>query len=180
MANFKISKKTITLISAIVLFIAGVLFCVSSYIGSKALTIILGIIVIILGILAVTHSLVSDKKLLSIEAMIGSTIIVVGITIITRELIYTIISLVPYIFLVLGVFVFADAFLLFFVRDRNKKVLFILQLIGGVLLIVLGILTLTVDFFKQLVTILLGVILIAIAIIIFVKIILENEKRKKK
>lgn len=177
-----ISSKTITLINAITLLIAGVLFLFLNMLGSKWLNVILGISVILLGLITLVSEFLREKTLVSKSVAIGSAITALGILIITRSIASTILDLIPFVFIVIGACVFMDAFLLKYWRKSRNVLLFIIELLLGAFLITLGILFLTVGTFRGYMSITFGVVLIAYAIYLLAGALStprENGKKKK-
>ena len=107
-----ISNKTMNLILAIVLFIAGILFCVSPAIGEQWVSLVIGIgILLVGGIIAVTDFL-KNRILISRAVIIGSVLVAIGIYLmVDRSIISRVIGVIPYVLIVTGACIFADSFL---------------------------------------------------------------------
>ncbi|GEM_PF-2321038 len=174
-----ISAKTVSIINAIAILIAGVLFCCSNALGTKWLSVILGVSVMLLGLITLVSELLKEKTLVSKSVVIGSAITALGIFIIVRDIAGTVLGLIPYVFIVVGACVFADAFLLYFWRKNRNVALFVLELLVGAALIVLGALFIGVASFRRFMGILFGIALIVYAIVILINSLKASSRAKK-
>lgn len=133
----------IALATAAIVF--GILFCLNGVMGS-ALDIIFGICFILLGLALTFLSLKNKFGVLSVQGISGGAIIALGITMIVFNGLtyYFIYCFVPFAFIVLGVFLIIEAFLLYFVRNEKNTVIFVIELIAGIILLTLGILAVSI------------------------------------
>lgn len=176
-----ISAKTVNLIYAITLLIAGVLFCVSTSLGEQWISVVIGVGVLLVGLIAVVGDFLKEKCLITRAVIVGSIIVALGIyLIVDRGLVSRILGLIPYILIVAGACVFADSFLLRFVRDRRNTFGFILELFIGIAFIVFGVLMLTVGTFRNALGIIFGILLILYAIYLLVETFAAPRQREKK
>ena len=174
-----ISTKTITIINAITLLIAGILFLFMDRLGAKWLDVILGISVLLLGLITLISEFLKEKTLVSKSVAIGSAIIALGIFIITRHVATMILGLIPIVFIVIGACVFMDSFLLRYWRNNRNLLLFVLEFLIGAFLITLGVLFLTVGSFRAYMSLAFGIILIAYAIYLLAYALTPAREKKK-
>ena len=155
-----ISNKTMNLILAIVLFIAGILFCVSPAIGEQWVSLVIGIgILLVGGIIAVTDFL-KNRILVSRAVIIGSVLVAIGIYLmVDRSIISRVIGVIPYVLIVTGACILADSFLVKFVREKNNVNKFVIELCIGAVSIILGGLILGIHAFRQMVAVVIGIAL---------------------
>ena len=152
-------------IEACVLLVIGVLFCVSMAMGLEVLSIILGSALIAAGAIIVILSLVKDKSVLSPIALGGLLALALGIFFIAANAVDYIFRLVPFILIVFGSGLFIDGFLGYFARNEKVIFAFVMKLVIGAALIVVGVLLLTVPEFSNYVALIVGISLILIAVI---------------
>ena len=174
-----ISAKTITIINAITLLIAGILFLFIDRLGARWLDIILGISVLLLGLITLVSEFLKEKTLVSKNVAIGSLIVALGILIITRHVATMVLGLIPIVFIVLGACIFMDSFLLRYWRRNRNLLLFVLEFLVGVFLITLGVLFLTVGSFRAYMSLAFGVVLIAYAIYLLAYALTPAREKKK-
>ena len=158
-------KSVIRIIEACILLVIGVLFCISKVWAAGVLSTILGIGLIIGGTVIVVLSIINEKALVGPLAIGGLLAITLGIFFIVANTIEYLMGLVPWLLIVFGSAMFIEAFLGYFLRKEKNTTMFVIKLIIGIVLIVLGILLLTVPEFNKAVEIILGVALIVVAFI---------------
>jgi len=157
-----VSKRTTSLMVAIVLLIAGILFCVSPAIGEASAGIVIGIGVALIGIIWAVKDFLVGKALLSRGVIVGSLIVALGVYFMADgSIVSKIIGVIPYVLIVTGGCVFADAILLKTVRDKNDNKKFAIELSIGLGAIVLGSLILALSFFRKALAVIIGALLIA-------------------
>ena len=157
-----ISKRTTSLMVAIVLLIAGILFCISPAIGEASAGIVIGIGVTLIGIIWAVKDFLVSKELISRGVIIGSLIVALGVYFMADgSIVSIIIGVIPYVLIVTGGCVVADAILLKTVRDKNNDKKFAIELTIGLVAIVLGSLILALGFFRKALAVIIGALLIA-------------------
>lgn len=157
-----VSKKTMGLMVAIVLFIAGVLFCISPAIGEQSAGIVIGIGVALLGVIFAVKDFLAEKSLITKGVIVGSVVAALGVYFMADgSIVSKIIGIIPYILIVTGACVVADSILLKVVREKDNTKKFVIELLIGVVAVTLGILILTVSFFRKALAVIIGVLLIA-------------------
>lgn len=157
-----ISNKTMNLILAIVLFIAGVLFCVSPALGEQWVSLVIGIGILLVGAMTAVTDFLVNKNLTSRNVIIGSMIVAVGIYFMAdRSIVSKIIGVIPYIFIVTGACILADSFLVKFVREKNNDKKFAIELCVGAVAIILGGLILGISAFRSMLAVVIGIALAA-------------------
>ena len=157
-----ISKRTTSLMVAIVLLIAGILFCISPAIGEASAGIVIGIGVTLIGIIWAVKDFLVSKELISRGVIIGSLIVALGVYFMADgSIVSKIIGVIPYVLIVTGGCVVADAILLKTVRDKNNDKKFAIELTIGLVAIVLGSLILALGFFRKALAVIIGALLIA-------------------
>ena len=157
-----VSKKTTSLMVAIVLLIAGILFCISPAIGEESAGIVIGIGVLLLGVIFGVKDFLSSKSLISRGVLVGAVIAALGVYFMADGgIVSKIIGIIPYVLIVAGACVFADAILLKTVRDKTNDKRFAIELSIGLAAIVLGSLILSLAFFRKALAVIIGILLIA-------------------
>ena len=175
-----ISKKTTILMVAIVLLIAGILFCISPAIGEQSAGIVIGIGVLLVGLILAVKDFLVSKCLLTRGVILGSVIAALGLYfIVDGSIVSKIIGIIPFILIVTGGCVVADAILLKTVREKNNNKKFAIELTVGIVAIVLGILILTVPFFRKALSVIIGILLIAGSVYYLIGM-FKKEKGEKK
>lgn len=157
-----ISNKTMNLILAIVLFIAGVLFCVSPALGEQWVSLVIGIGILLVGVMTAVTDFLQNKTLISRNVIIGSVIVAVGVYFMAdRTIVSKIIGVIPYIFIITGACILADSFLVKFVREKNNDKKFAIELSVGAVAIILGGLILGISAFRSMLAVVIGIALAA-------------------
>ncbi len=175
-----VSKKTTSLMVAIVLLIAGILFCISPAIGEHSAGIVIGIGVLLVGVILAVKDFLVSKCLLTRGVIIGSIVAALGLYfIVDGSIVSKIIGIIPYILIVTGGCVIADAILLKTVREKNNDKKFAIELSVGIVSVVLGILILTVPFFRKALAVIIGILLIAASVYYLIGM-FKKEKGEKK
>ena len=140
----KLNDTTLIVIS-VAAIILGVLFCLDKEIGN-ALDIVFGISFILFGLALAALSFYNKQSVLTKFGISGGLIIAVGIAMIVNPglISWFIYVVVPFIFIVIGAFLLAEAFLLFFLRGEKDVTLFVVELVVGTVLLTLGILAMAI------------------------------------
>ena len=169
------------LIGAVILVI-GVLFCFQTNMGIEAISYVVGISMIILGVVYALIIALVAKRTLTMGVLSASVLIAFGITVIERNLAYVLLAFLPILMIVIGSVILIDAFLLFFVKkgEKNRILLFVVELILGAAAIALGICILTVDEVARFASIMLGVFLILFAVYILISFFVRRSKGGEK
>ena len=150
-------KKTEEIVLNAALILVGVMFIFSNYLGEKLLSIIFGTALIILGLVMFIVTLINERSVLKAPAIFGLVILALGIFCIVQNIASWVFTFIPYFLIILGVGLIVDAFLGYFWREDEGMALFILKLVIGCALIVLGILILTVDAVTRIMGIIFGI-----------------------
>ena len=170
-------ESLLRIIEACVLLILGVLFCVAkAWETGKVLSIILGVALIVAGTAIFLMSVIKDKSTIAPIGLAGLLAIALGIFFIVVEAVNIIFAFVPYLLIVFGSALFIDAFIGYFARKEKVLIAFIIKLVVGAVLIVVGSLLLCSADFQEFVSIVIGVSLILLAI---VSIVVEFFKANK-
>lgn len=157
-------ENVIKVIEACVLLVIGVLFCVSLAMGTEVLSIILGSSLIVAGVIIVILSAVNDRSIMTPMSLGGLLALSLGIFFIAANAVGFILAVVPYALLVFGTGLIVEAFLAFFARNEKVVPIFVIKLVVGVILVVVGILLLTIPEVRDYVALIVGIALIIIAI----------------
>ena len=155
------NKETKTIMLAVVLLVVGILFCFSLAMGINALSYIIGVCIIIAGGASILNTALTKKTTLNYSAIIGATIIALGILFIEYRLASILFSFVPWLLAVVGVIVVADAILK--KLSQNNNVVFVTELIVGILILALGLCLKYIPGFMEFSSIMLGIIIIIYA-----------------
>ena len=144
MIDFKDAKSVYGIIGAIAFIVFGLLFAFVGLIGTGALSLILGISLLVVGVVPVALSLYEKQSFFTVKSLVGGILIATGIFALVYDFAVILLCAIPYLLAVYGVFLLADAFVVYFVRDERTLSLFLIKLIAGIILLVLGILCFTV------------------------------------
>ena len=156
-----VSKKSLSLMVAIVVLLAGILFCISPAIGEQWVGVVIGIGVLLVGVITAVKDFLTHKSLITRGVIIGSVIAALGIyLIVDKSIVSKVIGVIPFVLIVTGACVLADSILLKCVREKNNNKKFAIELTVGIVAMVLGILILTVAFFRSALAVVIGVLLI--------------------
>lgn len=155
----------------------GVLFCVNV---TSAVSITLGIILSIFGIINIAVICMGRKTLFSAVGIISGVAIAIGIAFCVHDLATVVVLLIPYILTVVGAIILIDAFIYFFALKQGGMPRFIVFLISGICMFVLGITLLSIEEFRiGYSEMIFGIILTIVATIILAFAIHGMVKRKK-
>ena len=156
-----VSEKTMSLIIACVLLLAGILFCISPAIGEASAGIVIGIGVILVGLILGMKDFLTEKTLISRGVLIGSAIAALGIYCAADgSIVSKVIGVIPYVLITAGVCITADAILLKTIREKNNNKKFGIELSVGIACIVLGCLIFALSFFRKALAVIIGILLI--------------------
>lgn len=156
-----VSKRSLSLMVAIVVLLAGILFCISPAIGEQWVGVVIGIGVLLVGVITAVKDFLTHKSLITRGVIIGSVIAALGIyLIVDKSIVSKVIGVIPFVLIVTGACVLADSILLKCVREKNNNKKFAIELTVGIVAMVLGILILTVAFFRSALAVVIGVLLI--------------------
>lgn len=173
-----VSKKAMSLMVAVVLLIAGVLFCISPAIGEQAAGIVIGIGVLLLGVIFGVKDFLLQKSLISRGVLVASAIAALGVYFMADgSIVSKIIGVIPYVLIVTGACVVADAILIK-VRDKADNKKFAIELSVGLVAVVLGSLILSLSFFRQALAVIIGILLIAGSVYYLVDTVQKNKTSK--
>ena len=165
----KIGKNELKLIIlAAMVFIFGILFCCATKTAVNVLSVIIGIIFILSGSLLILESILTKKSSFNSDSASGAFALAFGILFIAKELGWLILEYIPYILIVLGIIILIDAILIMAIKQRKNILAFIYELILGITALVLGILLLTSDEFREYASLVFGITLIVYAIFILI------------
>lgn len=178
MAEKKVFKDYAAIIKAVVILAVGILFCLSTAMGTKVLSILFGAGLILCGAVAILLTFLDKKSLLTLNGILGSASLALGILAIIDNIAGILLAVIPWILIALGALVIVDTLLLIFWRKEKRKLIIIVQCILGIALLTLGICLLTIDSFKRFAGIVLGVALIVYAIYSLTGEISINVKKK--
>ena len=163
----KIGKNEIKLfILAAAILVFGILFCCATKTAVDALSVIIGIIFIITGLLLIVESILTKKSSFTSDSASGAFALAFGILFMVKKLGWLILDFIPYLLIVLGVIIIIDAILIMAVKQRRNLFAFVFELVSGIVALVLGILLLTNDDFREFASLVFGITLIVYAIFI--------------
>ena len=166
-------EKIIALVEAGVLLVVGILFCFG--LATDVLSVIVGAGLIIAGVVFLAISFVGTKSLLTNVGFGGGLLLALGIYCLAATAVEIIFTFVPYLLIVGGSIIILDGIFGKFVNKHDVLVVFIIKLVIGIALVVIGILLLTVPEFAQAVSIIFGVTIILLAIYAIVMILLDKD-----
>ena len=166
MENKIISKETKTVILSALLLVVGILFCFSTTMGINALSYIIGIGFIFAGAVSIINSALKKKTVLNYSCVIGTALLSFGIFFAEYTLATILFFYVPWLLVALGAIVIADGILN--KVTQNNNVIFLSELIVGVLILALGICLKFIPGFIDLSAVMLGIVMIACGIYLLV------------
>ena len=172
-----------SLMIACVLLLAGILFCISPAIGEASAGIVIGIGVILLGLIFGVKDFLVNKSLISRGVIIAAMIVALGVYFTADgSIVSKIIGVIPYVLIVTGACITADAILLKTVREKNNNKKFAIELSIGLGAIVLGVLILALPFFRKALAVIIGILLILGSVYYLLQILdkLPSKKKAKK
>ena len=107
----------------------GILLCFSI---SAAVSITLGVILCVYGIVNIVIIIVSRRPLLSVMGIIDGVTVAIGVAFCTHDLSNVVVLLIPFIMDILGIIIFADSFVRYFLlKQGSVKRLVVFALAGG-------------------------------------------------
>ncbi len=164
---FDIRKKQIQLfIYASIIIVIGILFCAVPKTAVDVLSVIIGVIFILSGVLAVLDCAITKKTCLSKDSIYGAFILAFGILFITNKLGGLVLDYIPYVLIVLGSCIIIDALILIAYRKEKAIIVFVFEVAIGLSMLVLGILMLTSNNFKDSASLVFGLVLITLGVFI--------------
>ncbi len=141
----KKNDKVVALVASVALIVLGILFCLQKSLGSS-LDLVLGIVLIVYGLFMVFSQYVSTKTFLGEDSILGGLVIALGSYFIMVSVIGSIIrNVVPVIFIVMGSLMVLEALCRFVIRKNKDVTAFVVLLLVGIAVLVIGVLLLTVS-----------------------------------
>ena len=164
--------ETSKVLTAVILFVLGILFCLK--IAASTISIVIGAAMVVLGAVNLIFMAKAKKTFASPDGVMNGALLAIGVIFIVDEFLNVFIGLIPYIMIVVGFLLVIDAFLARFQR-KDKLPIFIIELVIGVATVVVGFCLLFVDGFKQGASIAFGVVLIIAAVASVVKVVTKKN-----
>ena len=174
MKNLKISKETKTLIVSAIMLVVGILFCASKSMGITALSYIIGSALILIGVIILINLALEKGNLLNGTGMAGGALIAFGILFASNDLAVIIFNYVPWLLTIVGAIIIIDSIIKKVAKDNNA--MFVSELVIGALILALGLCLRFIKGFSDFSSVMLGIVLIAYAIYLFVMLITKNGK----
>ncbi|MGM9666346.1 MAG: hypothetical protein ACI3XX_07400 [Eubacteriales bacterium] len=162
-------------VTAMIVFVIGVLFCCSLSMGMQGLSWLIGFSLIIAGILYFANSVIHKKALATMEGVIGAAIVAFGVFFIANSLASLIMKYIPWLLIAVGAAVFADSFLKKFIHKVGTGK-FVFELIFGAACIALGFCLKFIAGFGDFTALILGVVMIVYAVFLIVNIFVRKAK----
>lgn len=163
------SEQLKNLIFGGLLLIIGILFCCSLSIGISGLSVVIGLLLLISGIIFTANAIIVNKNVMTINGIIGSLLISLGIVFVINKLAGIVFIFIPWFLIVIGAVLVLECILGYIVRKDMLLVEFIIKLIIAIIAIVLGICLLAIDGFAEYSSILLGIVMIIYSIVLIYK-----------
>lgn len=167
------------IIAAVAAIVFGILFCFINDLGD-ALVYIFGIGFILVGLASVLFlSLKIKRTLFTPYGFGGGAVIALGLTVVIWKdlLLLFIYELVPAAFIAFGAIFVAEAFIAWFYRNQKTVLSFVLELVAGGAMLILGVLAVAVDDVWVKFNIIEGILLIAAGIyLVLMKFILKSKE----
>lgn len=172
MAENTSKTKTEKIVSYLLILVIGILFCLR--IAADVVSIIIGIALIVTGAFNIT--LLAAKKLPIImpSGIYGGLLVALGIIFIVYKIIGIVMGWIPYVVIVIGTLLFADAFLGKFTRNENVA-LFVVKLLLGAAAIALGLCLIFIEGFGSWAQVVFGILLIAYAVFCLVSLLVKKQ-----
>ena len=173
-------RKYVPLVCAILLLVLGVLFCFEKSMGWFAISVIMGAGIIVLGLVLGVYAAVNTKSTLVTEVLLACAIVALGIFIIVENIAETVMAIIPWLLVTVGVCAIIDAFLAYFVRKGEKKAMtFALELTCGAVAVTAGFCVHFVEKIQDFMSVAFGIALIVFAIYIFVGFCVKAGEERK-
>ena len=148
------------MVSAIMLIIIGIAFCFSLGNGETLISQIIGVAFIVSGAINIVILIIAMLPIASSAGMTGGILIAIGIFLYgNTSVINAIINLVPWLVTILGAVFIADA-VVGIIQKRLGFAQFLISLIIGAVTLTLGICFLTIDSFRNVASLIFGIIMI--------------------
>ena len=165
MAKKLTNKQISTLILAGIILSVGILFCFHQAL-SGIISYILGASIGLVGIVIIIMTAISERNLFNQEGFFGVFIIALGVFFAVNDFVKNIFDFIPYFLVGGGALLIGDSFFKLF-EDR-KTAAFIVELLAGIAILVVGILLFTVHDFKKYTYMVLGIAMIVFALYILI------------
>lgn len=154
-------QKTVE--SSIMMVIAVLIF-ISYFVNIEMTEIVLPISLIVGGLGLLSMGIYNQKGTLKVISIFGICSIAFGIYILVSKDVEFLLAVFMYLLIVLGSATFIDAFLGKYMRKTDQNVAFILKIVGGLAMITVGILFLTVEGMHEYIVLFIGISLFFIAL----------------
>ena len=169
------NKPRAIVVSCITLAI-GILFCCAS--AFKGLDWLLGGSLCFAGIMYIVSSIIERRSLLTPSGIIGAGACAFGIMFIVERLSYILTDFVPYLVIMFGLVVFAEAFFAKFARFHGI-VIFIIALVVGTLSLIFGVCLFCIAKLREIAPIFFGCILIIASLYTLISILIAKKDAKE-
>ncbi|MBO4217187.1 MAG: hypothetical protein J5940_04525 [Clostridia bacterium] len=161
----KLHGKIEQIALACILLVSGVLLCVK--LSTDTLSIIIGALLVAYGVLTLGFLVLKRKPIASKTGYFSCLVIAIGIMMIAENTLSVFVYMLPYVLIVIGVVLFADAFLGKYQRLDGNLVLFVVKLSLGTALIAFSICLLTINSLSDVTPIAFGALLILASAVLF-------------
>lgn len=147
-----------------IMMVIGILLFISHFVGMEMTIIVFPISLIVAGLALVIMGIFYQKGTLKVISILGYISVAFGIyTLVSKDINFLLVSFI-YLLLILGCGTFIEAFLGKYVRKVDENVAFALKMIGGLSMILVGILFLTLTNMKDYLVLFIGISLFFIAL----------------
>lgn len=170
----KLNSRVQQVVLAAVLLVTGILLCFN--ISPVTLSIISGALLTAYGVIAILFLVLKKRSIASKAGFFSCLIIAVGIMLIAEKILSVFVYMLPYVFIVVGTVLFADAFLGRYQRMEGNLVLFIVKLSIGVALIAFSICMLTINSMMNVIPVTFGATLIIASLMLLANLFVFQKK----
>ena len=169
-------SKIEQVVLAAILFACGILLCLKM--DAETLSVIVGALLIAYGALIFLFLILKKRSIASKVGYFACIAVSFGITFIADKVVSFFVYMLPYITIVVGAVLFADAFLGRYYRKDGNVVLFVVKLSVGAALMAFSICLLTIKSMAPVTPVIFGAILILAAAALIANIFVKKKAEK--
>ena len=158
----KINGRIEQAILAAILLLIGILLCFN--ISAVTLSVIIGALLIAYGALTLLFLVIKKRSIATKAGYLACILTAVGIMMIAEKILSVFVYMLPYVLIVVGAVLFADAFLGRYQRHDGNTAVFAVKLSVGAALVAFAVCLLTVKSLADVIPVAFGVSLIVAAL----------------
>ena len=158
-----------SVICSVLLMMLGMLFCCSLSVGINGLSVIIGLVLVVVGVVFLFNSILLENTMLTIRGLFGAIVVSLGIMFIMSKLAGIIFDYIPWLLMVVGVVIAADALINKLVYKVESVLTLVLKIVLSVISLTLGVCLRCIDGFAEYASVVLGILMIMYALYLIVK-----------